>query len=89
MSLIFQLEIKVALGIEITDISDHGSQQRDIIGQFTALDVLALTRENGIALAPIVAEKARQFAQATLRDAPVSAEVMIVDRQGEILAHAT
>ncbi len=54
----------------------------------TALEALELTRETGIDLATPIAEKARQFAQSTLRDAPAKVGVMIVDRQGNILAHA-
>lgn len=54
----------------------------------SALEVLELTQASGIELAPIIAEKARDFAQKTLRDAPVRAGIMIVDRQGKILAYA-
>ena len=35
------LKTKIALRIVIANILDHGPQQRQVIGQFTALDVLA------------------------------------------------
>ncbi len=52
----------------------------------TAQEVLELTRQNGIALAPPIAELARRTAKETLRDAPVAVEVIVTDRNGEILA---
>jgi cobalt-precorrin-5B (C1)-methyltransferase len=52
----------------------------------TAQEVLELTRQNGVALAPPIAELARATAKETLRDAPVAVEVIVTGRQGEILA---
>ncbi len=54
----------------------------------TALEVLEMTQESDLGLPAIIAEKAREFAQSTLRDAPTKVEILIVDRQGNILAHA-
>jgi cobalt-precorrin-5B (C1)-methyltransferase len=59
-----------------------------ILSANTALEVLEMTRENGIDLAAIIADTARQFAQKTLRDAPVKVDILITDRQGNIIAHA-
>lgn len=54
----------------------------------TALEVLELTRDLGIDISATIAAKARETAIATLRDAPVSVDVLVIDRQGKILAHA-
>jgi cobalt-precorrin-5B (C1)-methyltransferase len=54
----------------------------------TALEVLELTGDLGIDIATAVAIKARETAIATLRDAPVTVDVIVTDRQGRILAHA-
>ena len=55
----------------------------------TALEVLEMTRDAGVDLALPVARSAREQALLTLRGAPVRVEVMIADRQGQIIAHAT
>lgn len=57
-----------------------------ILSANTALEVLELTRQRGIDLAPIVARKAALSAQDTLRDAPVLVEIIVTDRKGNILA---
>ncbi len=62
---------------EITDL---------ILSANTALEVLELTHQKGIELAPIIARKAAASAQDTLRDAPVAVDVIITDRKGNILA---
>ena len=54
----------------------------------TALEVLELTRENGIELATLIAVRAREKALQTLRGAPVKIDILITDRQGNIIAHA-
>lgn len=54
----------------------------------TALEVLELTRENGIDLADLIATRAREKAVETLRGAPVKIDILITDRQGTIIAHA-
>ncbi|MBR0555401.1 cobalt-precorrin-5B (C(1))-methyltransferase [Ciceribacter sp. L1K23] len=55
----------------------------------TALEVHEITTENGIDLAPEIAARARLTALDTLRGAPVSVDVIVTDRKGLILAHAT
>ena len=57
-----------------------------IRGANTAAEALALAKSAGIDLAGPVALCAVATARETLRDAPVSVDVMIVDRQGGILA---
>ena len=61
---------------------------RRILDANTALEVLEMTRAEGIDLAAPVAEAARATAIRTLRGAPVEVDVIVVDRRGGILAHA-
>ncbi|QBK31335.1 cobalt-precorrin-5B (C(1))-methyltransferase [Roseitalea porphyridii] len=57
-----------------------------ILNANTAAQVLELSRDAGLDLPLHVALRARATALETLRGAPVSTEVIIVDRQGAILA---
>jgi cobalt-precorrin-5B (C1)-methyltransferase len=50
--------------------------------------VLELTRASGIDLAPMIAEHARRSAIETLRGAAVNVEIIVTDRQGDILARS-
>ncbi|MFD0917750.1 cobalt-precorrin-5B (C(1))-methyltransferase [Pseudahrensia aquimaris] len=59
-----------------------------ITGANTAAEVLGLTRENGIDMPALIARMALHTVRKTLRDAPIESEVIIVDRAGEIIAHA-
>lgn len=59
-----------------------------ILNANTAMEVLELTRANGIDLAAEIAEAARRTALATLRGVPVAVDVIVTDRTGGILAHA-
>ncbi|MFN7010836.1 MAG: cobalt-precorrin-5B (C(1))-methyltransferase [Allorhizobium sp.] len=54
----------------------------------TALEVLELSKEYGIDIASAVATAARRTAIDTLRGAPVEVDVIVTDRQGNILARA-
>jgi cobalt-precorrin-5B (C1)-methyltransferase len=54
----------------------------------TALEVLTLADAEGLALGGRVAAAARTTAEATLRDAPVEVEIVVVDRQGGIIGRA-
>jgi cobalt-precorrin-5B (C1)-methyltransferase len=54
----------------------------------TALEVLEAIQGTGIDLPARIAEKALQTARETLRDAPVSVDIVITDRQGKIIARA-
>jgi len=53
----------------------------------TAKEVLEITRSAGIDLAKPVAIKAKGTALETLRDTPVSVDILIVDRKGKIIAN--
>ncbi len=54
----------------------------------TAAEVLELAREAELDLPSLVAGKARKTAVDTLRGAPVEVEIIVVDRQGEVLARS-
>ena len=62
------------------------AMQKRIQDANTALEALEMTREAGIDLAAPVAAKAREAALAVLRGAPVAVEIIVTDREGEILA---
>lgn len=74
----------------LADIVPEANQTDDlrqvILSANTALEVLEMTRQKGIDLAPIIAGKAARSARETLRDAPVSVEIIVTDRKGNILA---
>lgn len=57
-----------------------------ILSANTAQQVLEMTREHGIDLAGPIARMARETAKKTLRDAPVSVEVIVTARDGAVLA---
>ncbi|WP_152047760.1 cobalt-precorrin-5B (C(1))-methyltransferase [Aureimonas psammosilenae] len=54
----------------------------------TAKQVLDLTRSHGIDLASLVGRAALAAVREVLRDAPVAAEVIVVDRAGAVVGHA-
>lgn len=54
----------------------------------TALEVLRLAGERGSDLAQEVANAARATARETLRDAPCEIDIVVVDREGQILARS-
>ena len=60
-----------------------------ILNANTAAEALEMTLEAGIELPSLVAAKAQQTAVETLRGAAVAVEVVVVDRQGEVLARTT
>ena len=57
-------------------------------GANTALEVLQLAGDQGGALAVEIAHAARATAVQTLRDAPCAIDIVVVDRQGQILARS-
>jgi len=57
-----------------------------ILGANTAAEALSFANARGIPLAELIAERARSTAKATLDDAPVAIDVMVVDRDGKVLA---
>jgi cobalt-precorrin-5B (C1)-methyltransferase len=54
----------------------------------TAMEVLGIMSELGIDVASDVADRARRTALSVLRDAPVDVDVIVIDRSGNIIAHA-
>ena len=57
-------------------------------GANTAGEVLEMAQKNGIPLADQIACKARDKALMLLQEAPVSVEVMIINREGFLVGHA-
>ena len=55
----------------------------------TALHALELCEAAGVPLADGVAERARQVAQRALSAAPVVVDVLVVDREGQVVGEAT
>lgn len=72
----------------VAEITLNQDMRDRILSANTALEVLELSRANGIDLAGVIAEGARRAALGTLRGASVEVDVIVTDRQGEILAHA-
>ncbi|TDH35807.1 cobalt-precorrin-5B (C(1))-methyltransferase [Pseudohoeflea suaedae] len=64
------------------------SVRKRILSANTALEALELTREEGIDLAAAIARDARMTALETLREAPVAVDILVTDRQGNILAQS-
>jgi cobalt-precorrin-5B (C1)-methyltransferase len=54
----------------------------------TALEILGIMNEIGINVAADIAEAARRTAVSVLREAPVEVDVIVIDRTGNIIAHA-
>jgi len=68
---------------------DMGLKQnfkKQILNANTAKEILEIATENGINLAEPVARKAHEKALATLHGASVTVEVIVTDREGNILA---
>ncbi|MCM2474906.1 cobalt-precorrin-5B (C(1))-methyltransferase [Rhizobium sp. CG5] len=59
-----------------------------ILSANTAMEVLELASQSRFDIAHIIATKARLTALDTLRGAPIEVDVIVTDRQGQILAHA-
>ena len=57
-----------------------------ILAANTALEVLEFTQENEIGLASEIARRARETAVTALRGAPVTVDIVVIDRKGNILA---
>ncbi|MBL8907193.1 MAG: cobalt-precorrin-5B (C(1))-methyltransferase [Rhizobiales bacterium] len=59
-----------------------------VLSANTAQQVLEVCQGNGIEIARVVAGAARAASLEVLRDAPVALDIVIVDRQGSVIAHA-
>ncbi|MEE9375782.1 MAG: cobalt-precorrin-5B (C(1))-methyltransferase, partial [Rhizobiaceae bacterium] len=64
------------------------SLKNQILNANTAAEVLELTQGLQIHLPQFIAEKALETSNSTLRDAPIKVEIIVIDRQGKVLAHA-
>jgi cobalt-precorrin-5B (C1)-methyltransferase len=62
-----------------------GADPAPVAGAGTALEALALA---GPGLAQVVAEEALAVVRRALRGAPVAAEVIVVDREGQVVGRA-
>lgn len=54
----------------------------------TAMEVLEIMTQEGIAIAASVAEAAKRTAEGVLRDSGVVVDIIVTDRKGAIIAHA-
>ncbi|MBL8895678.1 MAG: cobalt-precorrin-5B (C(1))-methyltransferase [Rhizobiales bacterium] len=61
---------------------------QSVLAANTAQQVIDLCRERGIDVARVVAQAARIKSLDVLRGAPVVLDILIADRQGQIIAHA-
>jgi cobalt-precorrin-5B (C1)-methyltransferase len=64
------------------------SDRKRIQSANTALEVSEIMKELGLDIASDIAEAARRTAMTVLRDAPVTVDVIVIDRSGNIIAHA-
>ena len=71
-----------------TELGANGELKYRILAANTALEVLELTRLQGLDLPAAIAACARAAALEVLRGAPVKVDVMVMDRAGALLAHA-
>ncbi|TPW31296.1 cobalt-precorrin-5B (C(1))-methyltransferase [Pararhizobium mangrovi] len=60
-----------------------------ILAANTAMEVLEIVRAEGVDLPAAIAARARQTALDTLRGAPIEVDVLVIDRAGAILVHAS
>ncbi len=74
------------LATEVEKLTGNQSLNERILNANTAAEVLELSLENHLDLPGSIARKALATTNKTLRDAPVTVEVMIVDRGGKILS---
>ncbi|MEM6464689.1 MAG: cobalt-precorrin-5B (C(1))-methyltransferase, partial [Pseudomonadota bacterium] len=70
----------------VPDNQKNRSLEKRILDANTALEVLELTRQNNIDLPALVAERACRTAVRALRGADISVDILVTDREGNILA---
>ncbi len=70
------------------ELSGNEDDRAGFLTANTALDMLERANEAKIDLAAAIASRARDTAVTTLRDAPVTVDVLVVDRNGKVVAHA-
>ncbi|PWV98967.1 cobalt-precorrin-5B (C1)-methyltransferase [Hoeflea marina] len=77
------------LADEVARLTLNQSLSQPILAANTALEVFELARQNGVDIATVVARQARLVALDTLRGAHVEVDVIVTDRSGTIIAHAS
>lgn len=80
-----QVDMRFLWSMAETRGLSHSMEDR-ILNANTAQEVLEITTEHGVALAPDIALRAREVAVANLKGAPVDVEIIVTDRTGEVLA---
>ncbi len=75
------------LAERLQELSGADNYRKQVLNSNTAMEVLKLANDANIAIADDIAAKALKTAKSTLRNAPVKVDVLIVDRQGKVLAH--
>lgn len=80
-------QVDMAFLAELVPSGFNQSLKEMILSANTALEVLELTLQNNIELAPAIASRARDTAHGALRDAPVAVDILIIGRKGDVLAH--
>ena len=73
----------------LASLAGSASLRQSILDANTAMEALEKAQNAGIDLATPIADMARRTAIKTLRGAPIAVDVMVIDRKGAILAHAT
>lgn len=76
------------LADQVQEANENDDLRPQILAANTAMEVLEICRNADIDIAMTIATKAQRTAITTLRDAPVSVDVLVVDRKGKVLAHA-
>lgn len=80
-----QIDMKFLAGIAL-DAGLNQNLEDQILNANTALEAYEITKENNVDITAQIATLACKNAKATLRNAPVELEIIIVDRQGNIVA---
>lgn len=83
-----QIDMKFLAGIAL-DAGLNQDFKDSILNANTALEAYEITKENNVDITAKIAILASKNAKAMLRDAPIELEVIIVDRQGNIVAKET
>lgn len=83
-----QIDMKFLADIAL-DAGLNQNLNNEILNANTALEAYEITKENSIDIASHVAALAGKYAKGILRDAPIELEIIIVDRQGNIIAKET
>ena len=78
----------IFLSALLNELGAPVSVQEASLSANTAKEVLDLASENGVGLGQPLASKTKTAVRAILRDAPIDIEVLIVDRQGNVIGES-